>query len=340
MTFNRRTFLAASSGMSALAMASRAASAEWQPSQRYPDPLVRIVDPSFGKYRLALAKVERIATGMRWCEGPVWFGDGRYLLWSDIPNNRMMKWEEETGAVSVFRKPSSNSNGNTRDRQGRLLTCEHDARRVTRTEYDGSITVIANRYDGKPLNSPNDVICRSDGSIWFTDPPFGISGYYEGHQATPELPTNVYRWDPHTEKHAIVASDINRPNGLAFSPDESKLYVVEAGVTPRAIGAYEVTDGGRQLENKRTLITAEAGGTPDGLRVDVDGNLWVGWGMGEAGLDGVSIFNPQGELIGRIDLPERCANLCFGGRHRNRLFMCASTSVYSLYINTQGAPGG
>jgi gluconolactonase len=286
---------------------------------------------------LGLAKVEKIASGMRWAEGPVWFGDGRFLLWSDIPNNRMMKWEEETGAVSVFRKPSNNSNGNARDRQGRLLTCEHDARRVTRTEYDGGITVIAEKYDGKPLNSPNDIVCRSDGSIWFTDPPFGILGFYEGHVATPELPTNVYRWDPKTQKLAAVIEDINRPNGLAFSNDETKLYVVEGGVTPRVIRAYDVVDEGMRLTNMRALVKAEdKGSSPDGLRVDVDGNLWVGWGTGE-GLDGVAIFNPEGKLIGRIDLPERCANLCFGGRHRNRLFMCGSTSMFSLYVNTQGA---
>lgn len=311
--------------------------AQWQPSQRYPDPLIQVIDSSFGKYRLGLAKVERIATGMRWAEGPVWFGDGRYLLWSDIPNNRMMRWEEETGAVSVFRKPSNNSNGNTRDRQGRLVTCEHDARRVTRTEYDGSITVIADSYDGKPLNSPNDVVCKSDGSIWFTDPPFGILGYYEGRKATPELPTNVYRWDPASNELSVVAGEVNRPNGLAFSPDESTLYVVEGGVSPRVIRAYAVVDGGKRLSGGRALVTAEPNGTPDGLRVDVDGNLWVGWGMGGEGLDGVAVFNPDGKLIGRIDLPERCANLCFGGRYRNRLFMCASTSVYSLFVNTQGA---
>jgi gluconolactonase len=314
--------------------------AQWQPSQRYPDPAVKIIDPSFAKYRLALAKVERIATGLRWSEGPVWFGDGRYLLWSDIPNNRIMKWEEETGAVSVYRKPSNNSNGHTRDRQGRLVSCEHDARRVTRTEYDGSITVLADSYDGKPLNSPNDVVCKSDGSLWFTDPPFGILSNYEGHVAKPELPTNVYRWDSATKKLAVATGDVQRPNGLAFSPDESKLYVVEAGATPRVIRAFDVTSDGAQLSGGRVLVTAEPEGTPDGLRVDVDGNLWVGWGMGKEGLDGVSVFNPQGKLIGRIDLPERCANLCFGGRHRNRLFMCGSTAVYSLYVNTQGAPGG
>jgi gluconolactonase len=325
--------------ITSLVNASRAL-AQWQPSQRYPDPLVRVIDPSFAKYRLPLAKVERIASGMRWSEGPVWFGDGRYLLWSDIPNNRIMKWEEETGALSIFRRPSNNSNGNTRDRQGRLLTCEHDARRVTRTEYDGSVTVIADSYDGKPLNSPNDVVCKSDGSIWFTDPPFGILGFYEGHPATVELPTNVYRWDPVSKKLAVVAGDVKRPNGLAFSPDESRLYVVEAGASPRVIRSFEVVQSGAQLAGGSTLITAEPDGTPDGLRVDVDGNLWVGWGMGKEGLDGVSVFNPEGKLIGRIDLPERCANLCFGGRHRNRLFMCGSTSVYSLYVNTQGAPGG
>lgn len=336
---NRREFVAAGGALAALAT-TPASSQEWQPSPRYPDPRVRVIDASFARYRLALAKVERLATGMRWCEGPVWFGDGRFLLWSDIPNNRMMKWEEETGAVSVYRKPSNFANGNTRDRQGRLLTCEHDTRRVIRTEYDGALTVIADRYDGRRLNSPNDIVCKSDGSIWFTDPPFGILGYYEGHVAEPELPTNVYRWDPESQSLDVVADDINRPNGLAFSPDESQLYVVEAGVSPRVIRAYELTDGGRRLTNMRVLLRADDNGTPDGLRVDVDGNLWIGWGMGSAELDGVSIFNPEGRLIGRIDLPERCANLCFGGRHRNRLFMCSSTSVYSLYVNTQGAPGG
>ena len=336
---NRRHFLRTTGTFTAAAVTSRAL-AQWQPSQRYPDPAIKIIDPSFAKYRIAQAKVERIASGLRWAEGPVWFGDGRFLLWSDIPNNRIMRWEEETGAVSVFRKPSNNANGNTRDRQGRLLTCEHDTRRVTRTEYDGTLTVIADKFEGKPLNSPNDIVCKSDGSIWFTDPPFGILGHYEGHVAPAELPTNVYRWDPATKKLGVVAGDINRPNGLAFSPDESKLYVIEAGVTPRVIRAYDVVDQGTRLARPRTFITAEANGTPDGFRVDVDGNLWCGWGMGAEGLDGVAIFNPEGKLIGRIDLPERCANLCFGGLHRNRLFLCASTSVYSLFVNTQGVAGG
>jgi gluconolactonase len=191
MTTSRRQFLGGGGGAAAAMALAPRAFAQWQPSQRYPDPAVKVLNPSFAKYRIGLAKVERLATGFRWCEGPVCFGDGRYLLWSDIPNDRIMRWDEETGAVSVFRKPSRNANGNTRDRQGRLVTCEHDTRRVTRTEYDGAITVVAERYQGKPLNSPNDVVCRSDGSIWFSDPPFGILGYYEGHKATPEPPVHV-----------------------------------------------------------------------------------------------------------------------------------------------------
>jgi gluconolactonase len=333
MTSRRRFLAAGAAGAAALPLARRAL-ADWAPSQRIPDPGVVILDDAFKGLRISSAKIERLATGFRWCEGPVWFGDGRYVLWSDIPNNRIMKWEEETGAVSVFRKPSNFANGNARDRYGRLISCEHDTRRVTRTEYDGTVTLIADRHDGKRLNSPNDIVCRSDGSIWFTDPPFGILGNYEGHTAKPELPTNVYRWDGKTRTLTVVAGDLNRPNGLAFSPDESKLYVIEAGVTPRFIHAYDVQ--GAKLGNKRKLIDAGEG-TPDGMRVDVDGNLWVGWGQGKEGLDGVAVFNAQGKPIGRINLPERCANLCFAGPERNRLFMAATTSIYSLYVNTQGA---
>ena len=310
----------------------------WEPSERYPDPNVVTMDPSFGKYRIALASVERLATGCRWSEGPVWFGDGRFVLWSDIPNNRILRWDEETNAVSVFRKPSNNANGNTRDRQGRLVTCEHDTRRVTRTEYDGSITVIADSYDGKKLNSPNDVVVTSDGSIWFTDPPFGILGYYEGHLATSETAPAVYRFDPASGKLSIVADDVPGPNGLAFSPDEKILYVVASRADPREIRAFNVVDG-RKLTKGRIFINA-AGGAPDGFRVDIDGNLWCGWGMGSDELDGVRIFNSEAAPIGHIRLPERCANLCFGGRHRNRLFMAASHGLYSLYVNTQGVSGG
>jgi gluconolactonase len=311
----------------------------WQPSQRYPDPAIEVLDSSFARYRLASAAVERLATGFRWCEGPVWFGDGRYLLWSDIPNDCIMRWDEETGAVGVFRKPSNYANGNTRDRRGRLVTCEHGGRQVTRTEYDGAITVLADRHEGKRLNSPNDVVVKSDGSIWFTDPPFGILGNYEGARAEPELPQNVYRIDGDTGALTVVAADIRGPNGLCFSPDESTLYLVESRAAPnRLILAYDVVDGIR-LADGRTLIDAGPG-TPDGLRCDVDGNLWCGWGMGSDELDGVVIYNPDGRLIGRIRLPERCANLCFGGRLRNRLFMAASQSVYALYVETQGCPGG
>jgi len=309
----------------------------WQPGPRYPDVSVKEIDASFARYRLALAKVERLATGIsRWAEGPVWFGDARCLLWSDVPGNCIWRWDEETGAVSTWRKPSGYANGNTRDRQGRLVTCEHGVRRVSRTELDGRVVTLADSFEGKRLNSPNDVVCKSDGSIWFTDPSFGILGWYEGAKADPELPTNVYRIDT-AGTLGVVAEGINQPNGLAFSPDESLLYIVESRSVPRKILAYDVVDG-KSLANRRVLIDAGPQGTPDGFRVDTDGNLWCGWGMGEEGLDGVHVFNPAGKLIGRIDLPERCANLCFGGVHRNRLFMAASTSIYALYVNTQGLP--
>jgi gluconolactonase len=300
---------------------------------RYPDPAVQIVDPSFTKYRVSSAAVERLATGFRWAEGPVWFGDGRYLLWSDIPNNRIMRWDEETGAVSVFRKPSNYANGNTRDRQGRLVTCEHDSRRVTRTEYDGTIGVVLDRFDGKPLNSPNDVVVKSDDSVWFTDPPFGILGNYEGHVAPVELPTNVYRVDRGGQA-TVVVGDIPRPNGLAFSPDESRLYVVVSGAVPREIRVFDVVDHGTRLAKGRVFIDCGTG-VPDGFRCDTDGNLWCGWGGGE-GQDGVAVFNPDGKLIGRVLLPERAANLCFGGVKRNRLFIAGSQSLYALYVNAQG----
>jgi gluconolactonase len=317
----------------------KATAVAFVPTARYPDPAVKVLDPSFAKYRIMNAAVEQLATGMRWCEGPVWFGDGRYLLWSDIPNNRIMRWDEATGTVAEFRKPSNFANGNTRDRQGRLLTCEHAGRRVTRTEYDGRVTVLANQWDGKPLNSPNDIVCKSDGSIWFTDPPFGILHHYEGNAAKQELPTNLYRIDPRTGKLAVMLGDLNRPNGLAFSPDESKLYVGENGVTPRKVHVYDVVGGGTKLGSKKQFLDCGPG-TVDGFRCDTDGNLWCGWGMGSDDLDGVMVFNPAGKAIGRIQLPERCANLCFGGVARNRLFMASSQSVYALYVGAQGAAGG
>jgi gluconolactonase len=339
MESTRRRMMMATGAAAAVAAVAPKAFAAWEQSERYPDPLVQHLDPSFAKYRLGLASVEKIAGGCRWNEGPVYFGDARCLLWSDIPNNRIMRWDEETGRTSVYRKPSNNANGNTRDRQGRLVTCEHDTRRVTRTEYDGGITVLADKFNGKPLNSPNDVVVKSDDSIWFTDPPFGILGNYEGHIATPELPTNIYRLDKSGTLTAATG-DVNRPNGLAFSPDESKLYVVEAALNPRVIQVFDVTENGTKLANKRPFISAEPGGTPDGFRVDTDGNLWCGWGMGNAQQDGVKVFDPTGKPIGFIALPERCANVAFGGPLRNRLFMAASHSFYSLYVNPQGVKGG
>ena len=305
----------------------------WEPQTRYPDADVISFDKSFDRFRV-LGGIEKLADGCRWSEGPVWFGDHRCVLWSDIPNNRILRWSEETNAVTEFRKPSNNANGNYRDREGRLITCEHLTRRVTRTEHNGAITVLADNYQGKRLNSPNDVIVASDGAIWFTDPPFGILGNYEGEKAESELTPAVYRLDP-SGRLEIVENDIPGPNGLAFSPDESILYVVASRANPREIWAYDVV-GGTKLTNRRTLINAGPGGTPDGFRVDVEGNLWCGWGMGTEELDGVRIFTASGDAIGHIKLPERCANVTFGGRHRNRLFMAASRSLYALYVNTPG----
>jgi gluconolactonase len=256
-----------------------------------------------------------------------------------VPNNRIVRWDEITGQTHAYREGSNHANGNTRDHQGRLVTCEHLSRRVTRTEHDGRITVLADRYGGRRLNSPNDVVVKSDGSIWFTDPPFGIVGYYQGEKAEQELPACVYRIDPDTLELTIVADAVSGPNGLAFSPDESRLYVVESRSRPRNILVFDVSADGRSLSGQRVLFDA-GDGTPDGIRVDIHGNLWCGWGMGTPELDGVRVFSPDGELLGKIMLPERCANLCFGGKHRNRLFMASCTSIYSLYVNTQGIAGG
>ena len=310
---------------------------------RYPDPCIEVLDDRFLKLRLFSASVEQLATGMRWAEGPVWFGDGRYLLVSDIPNNRILRWDDASGEVSDFRSPSHNANGLTRDAQGRLLTCEHQTRRVTRTEYDGSITVLADQFGGKRLNSPNDIVCQRHGTIWFTDPPFGISGDWEGDPAPAELPHALYRIDPKTGEVQQVLTDVPGPNGLAFTPDESVLYVVASRAQPhRQVWAYDVNAQGH-LSNKRLVIDAQGPGALDGIAVDREGNLWCGWGSdGSRGapaaeLDGVRVFAPDGTAIGHIHLPERCANLCFGGAKHNRLFMASSHSLYALYTNTRGA---
>ncbi|OYV38464.1 MAG: gluconolactonase [Rhodospirillales bacterium 20-64-7] len=305
------------------------------PGLRYPDPYVEALDKSFP--RQGNAGVERIATGFRWAEGPVYFRDGGYLLFSDIPNNRILRWLEEDGHLSVFRAPSHYANGNTRDREGRLVTCEHDSRRVTRTELDGRITVLMDRHTDKRLNAPNDVVVASDGAVWFTDPGYGIDGHYEGHKAEFELGTHVYRLDPRTGTASIVADDFTRPNGLAFSPDERLLYVVDSGIThggPAHIRCFDVADGA--LRNGR-IFAEFAPGFTDGLRTDLLGNVWCSMGWEDPSEDGVRCYNPAGELIGKVHLPEVCANLCFGGPKRNRLFMTASTSVYALYVNVQGA---
>ena len=319
-------------------------SLQFIPNQRYPDAAVQVLDPAFLKYRIYSASVERLATGLRWAEGPEWFGDGRYLLLSDIPNNRIMRWDETTGGLSVFRQPSNHANGLARDRQGRLIACEHLTRRITRSEYDGSITVLADRFEGQHFNSPNDIVCKSDGSIWFTDPPFGISGEWEGEKAEPELPHAVYRIDGLTGKITRVLEDVAGPNGLCFSPDEQTLYVVESRATPyRRIIACPVLKDGRRLGRRRVLVDAGGPGAFDGIRADVDGNLWCGFGSNgaldadPAALDGVMVYDPQGRPLAHIHLPERCANLCFGGAKKNRLFMASSHSLYALYVETRGA---
>ncbi len=304
----------------------------------YPDPNVEIIDPRFAPYVLHTAAIERLFTGTRWSEGPVWIGDARCLVWSDIPNNRMLRWDEETGAVSVFRKPSNNTNGNTRDREGRLVSCEHDARRVTRTEHDGTVTVLIDRFDGKRLNAPNDVVVHSDGSVWFTDPGYGILMNYEGHRAEFEQPTRVYRLDPDTGKAAVIADDFLRPNGLCFSPDESRLYVVDTGAShdpdgPAHIRVLDI-EGGRAT-NSRVFADMKPASS-DGVRADVDGNIWAASGWGGPDTNGVICFSREGDRLGMVHLPEPCANLCFGGVKKNRLFMAASQSLYALYVEAQG----
>ena len=339
----RRTFMSMTAGAAtALALEPRALAKPQNGKSpvAYPDPAVEVVDPRFAKCKVNNAAVERLYTGARWAEGPAWFGDGRYLIFSDIPNNRMLRWLEDTGEVSVFRSPSNYSNGNTRDRQGRLITCEHDARRVTRTEHDGTITVLMDQFEAKKLNAPNDVVVHSDGAIWFTDPGYGIMSNYEGHKASFELPADVYRLDSQTGKATVVASGMDKPNGLCFSPDEKRLYIVDTGVPkhpgdPHPIRVYDVVDGVR-LTNGRLFVNM-APGTSDGIRCDVDGNVWSAAGWGGESYNGVHVFAPDGTLIGKIHLPETCANLCFGGAKRNRLFMAASQSLYAVYVGTEGA---
>ncbi|MBW6425044.1 SMP-30/gluconolactonase/LRE family protein [Rhizobium sp. XQZ8] len=299
--------------------------------------IYEIHDERFRQLIVGSAALEELYSDCRWAEGPVWFADLNCLIWSDIPNQRMLRWAPE-GGVSVFRSPSNFTNGNTRDRQGRLVSCEHGGRRVTRTEIDGSITVLADRHQGKRLNSPNDVVVRSDGSVWFSDPTYGIKSDYEGYRSEPEQATrNVYRLDPETGALDAVVTDFGQPNGLAFSPDETKLYVADSASShdikaPRHIRIFDVVDG-RQLSNSRVFCSLD-NGLPDGFRVDVQGNVWTSAG------DGVHCFSPDGALLGKILVPQTVANVTFGGPRKNRLFITATKSLYSVFLATNGVALG
>jgi gluconolactonase len=291
-------------------------------------------DKRFGQLYAGHARIERLWTGARWCEGPAWFAAGRYLVWSDIPNNRMMRLVEPSGEVSIFREHSHNSNGNTVDNQGRLVTCEHLARRVTMTDYDGKIVTLADKYRGKRLNSPNDVVVKSDGSIWFTDPAYGIDSDYEGDRQTQEQDgCYVYRVDPRTGEVAAVVTDMVRPNGLAFSPDEQYLYVADTGIShqpngPKHIRKFKVD--GAQVSGGEVFADCTAG-VFDGFRLDTEGRLWT------SAADGVHVYAPDGALLGKFLVPEIVANLTFGGTKRNRLYICGTTSIYSLFTFVTGA---
>ncbi len=274
---------------------------------------------------------------------PVYFPAGRYVLFSDIPNNRIMRFSEDDGHLSVYRQPSMNSNGNTIDREGRLITCEHSGRRVTRTELDGSITIIADKHNGKKLNSPNDAVVAADGSIWFCDPAYGIGGYYEGIKAEPEQEKkNVYRVDPKSGDIKMVVDDFVEPNGLCFSPDEKKLYVCDTGFTdgpdnPSDIRVFDVDLGAGKVSNSKVFADMPKPSITDGVRCDTEGRVWCSVGWGDPNEDGVRCYTKDGDLLGKIHIPETVANLCFGGQQRNRLYICGSTSLYAVYTSVQGA---
>jgi gluconolactonase len=354
----RRSFLAAAATSIAGAALARDYGPHALPS-RYPDSDIVVLDKRFAKYKIGNTPIQRLATGFLWAEGPAWCGVGRYLLWSDIPNDRQMRWLDDDGHVSVFRKPAGNSNGNTFDFEGRQLACEHGNRRVVRYEHNGKVSVLADKWQGKPLNAPNDIVVHPDGGIWFTDPGYGILLNYEGNKAELEIEEAVYRIDQKSGKmEKVVGRDqMFKPNGICFSPDYKKLYICDTGAShyeqaPRNIMVYDVTEDGKKLGKGKEYISMAFEGLPtgdgskvrgkgagfaDGIRADVDGNIWVGAGWVGDGYDGVHVFSPDGTRIGIILLPEICANVCFGGPKRNRLFMAASQSLYAVYVETQGA---
>ena len=294
-----------------------------------------IIDPIFANCIISHAKIERLWCGGRWVEGPAYFPAGRYLIWSDIPNNRIMRWDETDGSVSVFRDPSNNANGHTVDQKGRLISCEHFSRRVSRTEFDGTLKVIADSYRGARLNSPNDVVVKSDGSIWFTDPTYGIIMEYEGCRAESQIGNcNVYRWDPETQKIKAMATDYIKPNGLAFSPDETALYITDTGGThepngPQHMRRHMLDSDGKTLGRGEIFATSTAGYF-DGFRIDTGNRIWT------SAMDGVHCYDSAGSLIGKILIPEIVSNVCFGGLKRNRLFITATSSVYAVYLNVNG----
>jgi len=341
----RRDFLATTITTAAgavVAGAARADDRDWSGARpvRYPDADVVVLDPRFQKYKLGNAAIQRLHTGTAWAEGPAWSAVGRYLLWSDIPNDVQLRRIDDDGHVSVFRRPSGNSNGNTFDFEGRQIACEHGNRRVVRYEHSGAVTVLADAWNGKPLNAPNDVVVHPDGGIWFTDPGYGAMMNYEGHKAALQIKEATYRIDPKTAKMEVVDDSLQKPNGICFSPDYEKLYVVDTGAPPPGpIYVYDVVDG-RRLTGGRRFCSMELDGKrggSDGIRADVDGNLWAAAGWAGDGFDGVHVFAPDGTRIGLIRLPETVSNLCFGGAKRNRLFVTASQSLYALYVETQGA---
>ncbi|MEO8098098.1 MAG: SMP-30/gluconolactonase/LRE family protein [Acidobacteriota bacterium] len=337
--WERRSFLTAALGAAAVRLSAQQVSPNAGPRDwsgnaplRYPDPDIITVDRRFAKYVLFNTPMQRLHTGTMWAEGPAWNGVGRYMVWSDIPNNVQLRWIADDNRITVFHNPSGYSNGNTFDREGRQLSCEHAGRRVARYEGNGTITTIAEKFEGKRLNSPNDIVVHpNDGSIWFTDPTYGINGNYEGFQATPELKQAVYRVDGQSGALTKVTEEVNQPNGLCFSPDLKKLYVADTGSNETKV--FDVD--GRSLRNGKQFVklTVPGGGASaaDGIRCDVDGNVWCGANPG------VQVVAPDGMVIGMIRLPEQCANLCFGGVKRNRLFMTASQSLYSVYVGTMGA---